>query len=82
MLNDVLTLPKMCQRQLLRWKDAILGRNMSKTSEDGFCLFTTGEQVICLGQTGATEHRTVVTDSIRGTLGGEKSDPCGFSEAA
>lgn len=62
MLNDVLTLPKMCQRQLLRQKDAILRRNMSKTSEDGFCLFTAGEQVICLRQTADTEHRAIVTD--------------------
>lgn len=61
-MNDVLTLPKMCQRQLLRWKDAILGRNMSEASEDGFCLFTTGEQVICLRQTAATEHMIIVTD--------------------
>lgn len=61
-MNDVLTLPKMCQRQLLRWKDAILGRNISKTSEDSFCLFTTGEQVMGLRQTAATEHMTIVTD--------------------
>lgn len=28
LMNDVLTLPKVCQIHLLRWKDAILGRNM------------------------------------------------------